>query len=364
MENQAANSAGDGGTTEDLIRLSFFTDIAKAISGAQNLDQTLDEIMDQVGRIFAPRNWSLLLRDEGTGELTFTVVVGGEEAAKLRGHKIPQGHGVAGWIAEHGRPAIISDVHADERFDPAMDQLTEFRTKSIIGVPLQTSERVFGVIELINRMDGEAFTALDLKLLSTIADFGAIAIEKAYYVKALEKIANVDELTGLYNRRSLNRILEREVERCARDQESLVVLLVDLNGFKEINDRYGHAAGDEVLRRFAQLLDGTMRKVDFLCRYGGDEFVVVMPDARRADGETVKQRIESKLDEANDEREIAITASIGLYAGCPESVSELLREVDLEMYAEKRHEDSVNEQTIRNIHENLEHFLNEDREED
>lgn len=296
--------------------------------------------MRQIGTVFAPRNWSLLLRDPKSGELVFTLVTGGAEAKTLRGKRIPPGKGIAGWIVANRRPAIIEDVSTDARFDPTMDQLSNFKTRSIIGVPLVSRTKVFGVIELVNKINGESFTALDLKVLSTIADFAAIAIEKAYYLGALRRIAMVDDLTQLANRRALGRALEHEVARCRRGGSSVAMLMIDVDDFKSINDTHGHAMGDAVLKHVAAVLRAHVREVDIVARYGGDEFAVVMPDTDAVQAAEVKGRIERALREATD-RPVPYGASIGVHAGTPSSVDELFHGADLRLYREKDRKQEV-----------------------
>ena len=217
--------------------------MGKAVASACSLRELLDRLMEQIGAIFAPRQWSVLMRNRRTGELTFRLVVG-EGLDSLKGKKLARGEGVAGWIAEYGESVIIGDVLHDPRFDSRIDALTGFRTQSIIGVPLKSGGRVFGVIELINKLNGEAFTAYELKILQTLADFAAIAIEKIYYLRVFRRLATTDPLTGVYNRRSLDRFLAREIERSRRYGHPLSALWVDIDEFKRINDQFGHLAGD------------------------------------------------------------------------------------------------------------------------
>ncbi len=321
--------------TEDLIRLSFFTDMARDIASATTLEETLDEIMHHVGAMFTPRNWSLLLRDSDTNELVFTLVTGGDEVKTLRGQRIAPGRGIAGWIAENRRPLVIADVTVDPRFDPSMDELSNFKTESIIGVPLVSRDEVFGVIELVNKLNGEPFTALDLKVLSTIADFAAIAIEKAYYLNALHSMALEDELTGLANRRALTRTLDHEIPRVRRTGETLAMLMVDVDDFKNINDTRGHVLGDEVLKHLARTLSGNVREMDTVCRYGGDEFVIVMPATTEEEARDVRNRILSALDDDEHKPDVPYTVSIGVHAAGPEAVETLFEKTDVRLYRDK-----------------------------
>jgi diguanylate cyclase (GGDEF)-like protein len=346
------DSPGLGEYTE----LSFFAEVAKAITSASTINETLSVVMTQIGTIFMPMNWSLLLRNSHTGELTFRIVVG-SGVQKILGTTIPRGQGIAGWIADSGQAIIIEDVAKDSRFDSSVDRLLGFTTESIIGVPLKTKDRVFGVIELINKLKGGNFTPVELKLLSTIADFAAIAIEKAYYLRALKRIALIDPLTGVHNRRSMIRFLDREVDRSIRLKTELSVLMVDIDKFKDINDNYGHAAGDGVLRHLARVLQGKLRKIDIICRYGGDEFVVVMPDTAAPAAKEVRRRILEAVHNLDVPAPMAYEVSIGQYSGQPASASDIFASADFDMYRAKS---SKIEADIDNVSQNIGDFLDEE----
>ncbi len=347
-----SESAGLG----EYIQLSFFAEVAKAITSASTINETLRVVMTQIGAIFAPMNWSLLLRNARTGDLTFKVVVG-SGVQKILGTSIPKGQGIAGWIAETGQAIIIEDVARDKRFDSSVDHLLGFKTESIIGVPLKTRDRVFGVIELINKVKGGNFTPVELKVLSTIADFTAIAIEKAYYLRALKRIALIDPLTGVHNRRSMIRFLDREVDRCNRLKTDLSVLIVDIDKFKEINDNYGHAAGDGVLKHLAHVLQQNLRKIDIVCRYGGDEFVVLMPDTAGPGAKETRRRIMQSVHNLEVPAPMAYEVSIGLYSGRPVNASEIFSSADFDMYREKSSKIDVE---IDNLSQNIGDFLDEE----
>lgn len=345
-----------GSETEEVVKLSYFAEIGKAITSAANLTDMMRAIMNKIGEIFAPSYWSLLLRDLKTGELKFSMVVGsGVEG--LKGMRLPRGKGIAGWIAEQGEPLIIQDVRRDARFDQSADDLTNFTTKSIIGVPLKTQKNVFGVIELINTLDNTSFNAYDLKVLATIGDFAAIAIEKVYYLAAFRKIATVDPLTGVYNRRAFTTFFERELEKQRRYDTVMSMMMVDVDDFKEINDRYGHTVGDEVLVAVAKTLAQNTRKLDFVCRFGGDEFVVLMPETKSEEARVIKERIVAQLGDRYAGTEIAVSVSIGIKDSTEEDLTGLLASVDREMYRDKA---IKSEQSLSDLGSNIEDFLEEE----
>lgn len=346
--------------TEDLVRLSFFVEIAKSIARARTIDETLHEIMHHIGEIFAPLNWSILLKNPRTGNLTFVLVVG-QNSAKLRGLQLPKGEGIAGWIAETGQPLIVEDVSKDHRFSARVDRFTGFTTQSIIGVPLKSHERVFGVVELINKLNGESFKPFDLKVLTTITDFAGIAIEKAYYSRALKRLATIDALTGAYNRGAFEKQYAQESEMCKRYDIPLSLLMIDVDRFKEINDTRGHLMGDQVLKNLVELLHESVRKVDSVYRYGGDEFVVLMPNTPKEQAQEVKKRILRRLEYQNSLRpEVPYTVSIGLHSMDTRTGSEagLLELLDMDLYKEKEKKYHRN---IENIEEHLNDMLEEER---
>ncbi len=320
--------------SEEFVRLSFFMDISKSIASCTTVEETLHEVMNQIGSIFTPLNWTLFLVDQDTGDLTFTIVEG-KASLKLRGDKIKKGKGIAGWIGEKGVPLIVEDTAGDHRFDDSFDQKAQFETKSIIGVPLISRGKVFGVIELINKLEGSLFTPLDLKLLTTIADFAAIAIEKAYYYEGIQKLVNLDHLTGVYNRRYLQFYLTKEIERVKRNGTALSLLFIDIDEFKNINDTLGHITGDNILKLVASVLLKTVRGSDLVFRFGGDEFIILLPKTTSQQAEKLKKRILKILKKENDITRYPLDLSIGLYEASGESYDELLHFVDQEMYMQK-----------------------------
>ena len=351
------NEHDNNGNINDLVKLSFFTDLGVAITSARTMRGMLDRVMERIGAIFVPLNWSLLLRNSKTGELTFKIAVG-ESADKLPGVVIPKGIGIVGWIAETGKSLIIEDVAKDERFIGNVDKITGFNTKSIIGVPLKVNGKVFGVIELINKLNGESFSAYELKLLQGIADFTAVALEKFYYIKAMKKIASMDSLTELLNRRSFDRVLVKEIERCKRYNHPLSVLMIDIDYFKQINDKYGHPAGDNVLKRTADILSSNIRLPDSVYRYGGDEFVILMPDTSIEEAEIVRNRIIKDREILNEQEDIIpVSYSIGMHSAGPDGVDDILSNSDIDLYRQK---DVRKDGNFENMNVYVEEFLDEE----
>lgn len=319
---------------DDLIKLSVFQAIGTSIVSENTIRGVLDRVMEHVGAFFGPLNWSVLLVDAEADELVFSVVVG-KGAEALLGQRLPLEEGIAGWVARFGKPAIIEKAEADPRFSDRIDKLTGFKTESVIAVPLRAGGKVFGLIELLNRLDGTPFSAYDMRVLSTIANFAALAIEKAYYIAEAKRLAEIDPLTGVLNRRGLDKVIEREAARLKRYPGNLSVVVGDVDGFKRINDNYGHAAGDEVLKAAAAALSATVRSADSVARFGGDEFVVVMPETGPEEAEIARARLKSALDRTGAKGPVPFTVTLGVHSSSEADFGELFRESDRDLYRRK-----------------------------
>jgi diguanylate cyclase (GGDEF)-like protein len=319
---------------DDLIRLSVFSGIGTSIVGEKSIRGVLDRVMEHIGSFFGPLNCSILLVDGGQGELVFARVAG-RSAEILTGTRIPLGEGLASWVAQRGTSAIVEKPSEDPRWSDRIDILTGFKTNSIVAVPLRSGDKVFGVIELLNRLDGRPFSAYDMRVLSTIADFAAIGVEKAYYLAEARRLSERDALTGVLNRRGLARAIDRETARRARYGGDLSIVIADIDRFKSINDTYGHAAGDEVLKAVADSMAGAIRGVDSVARYGGDEFLVFMPATGPEEAEIARARLEEIIMKAGAAHDPPFAVSLGVHTSNDVDFDELFRESDKDLYRRK-----------------------------
>ncbi|CAG0932441.1 partial L-methionine (R)-S-oxide reductase, partial [Planctomycetaceae bacterium] len=219
MENAKGRSIPDSASQDsrelELKKFQFatFTEIGKALTSTLDLKEVLNMVMEKISALLRPKNWSLLLLDEETNQLRFEIVVGaGSE--KIKDLRLNIGEGVAGWVAREMKPVLVPDVSRDPRFSKKADEASHFTTQSIICVPLTTRGKCLGVIELINKVeDGGGFSEDDLLTLTTLADFTAIAIENAIFMRKVHELTITDDLTKLYNSRFLHNRLDYEVER-------------------------------------------------------------------------------------------------------------------------------------------------------
>ena len=280
----------DSSIKGESIPFDIGLELGKPLSKAKSVKEVLDIVMYQVGCIFQPLHWSILLKEPKTGDMVFSVVVGTNKK-KLQGVKLPKGEGIAGHIMTTGESVIVEDVATDKRFSLRVDKFTGFKTRSIICSPLKTDDNIFGVIELINRISDDNFTSQDLKILSSIAEYAAIAIERSYYNKALQNIATKDSLTGFKNRWSFERAVSNKDVVLKQYGTIFSMLTVEIDSFQKINETMDRSAGDAILKKLVQALKKTRRPKDDIFRYGEDMFVILLPQTYQDDADLLKQNI-------------------------------------------------------------------------
>jgi GAF domain-containing protein len=164
--------------TERIRELSLLNDVGRLLTSTLDLNEVLHILMSQIRKIMGVEAASLLLVEEETGDLIFEVALGAA-ASDIKGKRLPAGQGIVGWVAQKGKPLLISDVSTDPRFDRSIDKTTGFTTRSMICVPLKIRNRVIGIIQVINRAEDDPFTEHNMELLSSIAMYASIGIEHA-----------------------------------------------------------------------------------------------------------------------------------------------------------------------------------------
>jgi diguanylate cyclase (GGDEF)-like protein/putative nucleotidyltransferase with HDIG domain len=263
--------------------------------------------------------------------------VSGENLRLFNSLEIPVGQGLSGWVAENNKAILNGNPSVEAGY---LNDPTKYSTlRSALAVPLDGVNGVLGVLALY-RADRDAFSKENLRILQAISSKVALSVENALSQRLLETSITTDYLTNLPNARSLFLSLDHEVSRAARAGTSLAVVVADLDGFKQINDRFGHLAGNRILRIVANDLRERCGTNDYLARLGGDEFVMLIPDATE---ESLDEKIEwmraiaRRAGEAAPEPS-ALSISVGI-ANFPEDgtdAEQLLAEADRRMYKGKR----------------------------
>ena len=320
--------------------LTVFHEIGRAITSTLDLSRVLETIMEQISTLFRPDTWSLLLLDSEKQELHFEIAVG-EASEKLKQVRLKLGEGVAGWVALHGKPVFLSEAGTDNRFAARVDQITRIETRTIAAVPIRGRDGALGVIELINTPQTMTFGEEEMFLLQALADYAAIAIENARHVQRIHELTITDDCTTLFNSRHLHNVLESEIYRSSRYGYEFSLVFLDLDHFKEVNDTHGHLRGSKLLAQVGQLIKDHLRLIDFAFRYGGDEFVVLLPQTGKQAAMNAARRLRRLLNDAMFLREeglnLKLTASFGLacYPTDARTKNELVRLADEAMYLVK-----------------------------
>jgi diguanylate cyclase (GGDEF)-like protein len=314
--------------------LQVLYEAAKAVSGTLDLRTLLDSLMSVTCRAFGYENGTLFMVDPQSGDLTVEAAYGYRES--VMGARLPAGAGIVGWVARTGAPLIVDDVSTDPRYRQMDD-----RTRSELAVPLIAEGKVLAVFNVESARLG-AFGSRDMRLLTTLASYAVVAIQNAHLYEQAQRLAITDGLTELYNHRYLHEALERILERARRDAQPLGLIMLEIDHFKRYNDTYGHQCGDEALRTVAGLLRRGSRPSDIVARYGGDEFMVVLPGAGKAAVQETAERLRRTVEAypliLGGEVITTITLSVGVaaYPQDGRTVDALVEAVDRAQYIAKR----------------------------
>lgn len=312
-------------------------EIGKAITSTFNMEEIVETILGRISQLVPAKNWSLLLLDETKGDLFFKVAVGLDErlAKEIR---IGLGEGVAGTVALTGEPIVARDVRKDPRFTSRVDSMSGFKTRSLICLPLKLRGRTLGVVEIVNPLDESLFHEPQMILLSILADYLAIAIGNSMNYRRIESMALMDTVTNYYNTRFLHQFLDQLI---SKEGGMASLVFMDMDDFKKIVDTHGHQAGSKILKEVADVMAGLLSAEDYLVRYGGDEFVIIMDGCPKNQAiekvEELRKAIASKSFLEEEGASVKVSASFGI-ATFPEDAKTketLLRMADDCMFKSK-----------------------------
>ena len=326
---------------------TFLTSIAAARQEAQALFELSHDLgstlsLDETLSLLSVRLKKLVPYDSVAiyvcrGNNVLPQYVSGDNFRLFSALQIPMGQGLSGWVAQNRKPILNGNPSVEPGY---LNDESKFSTlRSALAVPLEGMTEVVGVLALY-KAESDAFTNDHLRVLLAIASKVGICIENALRFQQAESSATTDYLTGLPNARSLFLHLDRELARCKRSHTPLAVMVCDLDGFKQINDRFGHLEGNKVLRLFADFMKAVCREYDYVARMGGDEFVIVAPGLTPTAAEEKATHLLSLAREAG--RQVCGHDFLSLSIGCayyPDAGSDaeqLLTEADRRMYLAKQ----------------------------
>jgi diguanylate cyclase (GGDEF)-like protein len=306
------------------------------LTSSLDLPDVLDAVVSEAMRLIVnARDVNIFLYKKH--KLSFGAAMDAD-GTRNRPWAMPRATGLTSTVAREGQTIIVEDMQSH----PLFQNVPAGWIGSIIGIPLKVGDMVVGVMNL-SRSSLGGFTPSELRLLSLLSDQAAVAISNASLHQMISRQAYSDTLTGLPNRRALDERLEEELLSARRNNYSFAVIMMDLDGFKAVNDTYGHAVGDDVLRLvFSQMAHG-VRTTDFLARYGGDELALILSQTEMSSAQIVAEkilegmrRIKFRLPDGKRLR-LGISGGIALFPVHARAGPDLLRAADAALYHAKKY---------------------------
>jgi len=256
--------------------------------------------------------------------------------------KVKVGDSISGKVIEKGTPILVQDIESEFA---SRKNRPRYKTGSFMSLPLKIESRTVGVINISDKITGEVFSDDDLNLLQSFACYASIALERGTYYRMteeLKKISVTDALTGLLNRRYFQERLFEEVERSKRQSKPFTLFIIDIDDFKVFNDRYGHLAGDEALKRVAHAIRDAVRSIDVVSRLGGEEFSAILPFTTKADAYVIAERIRKSVEEVRfmgtnvpSDQWLSISLGLAEFPADANTIDELIDRADKAMYLAK-----------------------------
>ena len=313
--------------------------LGQSISSTLQVQELFDSLTHVVGEKLGYRHFVVLLLDPINNVLVVKATHGFDENEEIRGMVFKLGEGVAGECARIGEQILIPDTRKDSRY-------LHYKGKrsadgALLCIPMKVKDRVVGVLAW-ERTTLEGFTESEILFLQAIANASGVAIENAQLYERTRELSATDELTRVANRRAFHERLDHELRRADRFHRNVSVLMIDIDYFKRFNDTHGHLHGDTVLAKAASIFKENVREVDLVSRYGGEEFVIILPDADKVEAAAVAEKLRSRVSKtrfplADTQPNGKLTISVGV-ASYPSDAADgetLLDSADFALYRAK-----------------------------
>ena len=319
-------------------QLETLFNIGTTVSQTLNLEELLVSVLDRVLKVTGVEIAGIFLLDEKTRELVLRASRGMSVSFVREVKILSAGEGILKQVVETGKPLLVENMSLEPRFNHHGTK--KWRVQSFAALSIMAKEKILGMMG-IGSYGHREFPDWEVRMLGTIANQIGMAIDNAQLYEHALELAFTDGLTGLYNRRYLMDQIEREFIRAQRSKAPLSLIMIDLDGLKGINDRFGHHVGDSFLKEVARIVKANTRASDVAARWGGDEFMLLAPgtDSKGADkiAERIRAQVEHfKIKLEGEEAGITVSAGIVSYPTNASVVPELVKKADEAMYCAKR----------------------------
>jgi diguanylate cyclase (GGDEF)-like protein/putative nucleotidyltransferase with HDIG domain len=321
-------------------------ELSHDLGNSLSLDETLSVLSVRLKKLVPFDAMAVYTRKDGK---LIPQHVSGDDFRLFSSLEIPLGQGLSGWVAETRKPILNGNPSVEPGY---LQDARKFSTlRSGMAVPLESLDGVVGVLTLY-KAESDAFSKDHLRIALAISSKVALCVENALKYQQAESSATTDYLTGLPNARSLFMHLDRELARCKRTNTSLTVMVCDLDGFKQVNDRFGHLEGNRVLKLFADCMREICREYDYTARMGGDEFVIVAPGLTGEAAEEKAQHLAALARETGrkicNEDLLSVSVGASFFPDEGNDAEHLLTEADRKMYIVKQiaHERAIKKDPV------------------
>ncbi len=312
-------------------QLEAINAIARETTVVLDIKNLLSKACQKIQKAFEVSHVSIFLKDEEGlllrahhGDLTLLIAEGG---------RLPSGKGLLGRALNESKTLIENDIKAVADYVAIYSE-----TGSRMCIPLISFGQTLGVLVLDSDRTG-SFSITEMQSLESVADICATAVQNAHYVERVKQLAYLDGLTGIFNRRFFELRIEEEMERARRFDSGMAVIMVDIDQFKRLNDEFGHLLGDEVLRQVSSIFSQQLRKIDVVCRYGGEEFAILLSQTTHQHALGVAEKLRRMIDSwqfPGVPRPVTISAGVATSPEHGTTRDELVKAADAGLYAAKQ----------------------------
>jgi len=293
-------------------KLEQILEFNERIGTIRKQDELVRYIVEKASQILSADKCSLMLFDNDSRELHIESAKGiSDDIVAVT--KIKLGEQIAGHVAQSEEALLVKNIDYDKRFK--RHEKSSYVSRSFMSASIRREHKLIGVLNVTDKNSAVqgTFNELDLKILSTIVRQAAVAIDNAKLYHDLEYLSSTDPLTDLFNYRTFVKKLDYEISRLKRYSGTLSLLMIDIDNFKFINDTYGHLQGDDLLRKVSAIFQENLRDLDTICRYGGDEFAVILPGTNSEQARIVAEKLREKVEGYSFKEKLSLSIGIAQY---------------------------------------------------